>query len=231
MGAGMQTAWPTATTIPSTPTPTFTPTAIPTIAPTIDLIGRPKELREWTDELGFSTTQFCGAVLQRETHGAWQDDSWFDGRDNDPGRIFTEAATRWYWSWIQDASVKAWLKHDPNNSADQELMIYNWTVYNMQSEDNITKPLLEQYLNDLKPEFTQVCEEILAPKIPEWKEGTSMWGWANANLYNAKGRLYIEQNHKYKYGSGCTAWYIVDGATSKTLYELKAPEWPASDCK
>jgi hypothetical protein len=198
------------------------------IAATINLRGRPLELQQWTHELGYTTAEFCGTILQREAHGAWQNDNWFDGRSNDPGKIFTEAAVRWYWSWIKSDIIQRDYPHNYNNPADREQMMYNWIVPAMQSEDSVTRPLLKQYFDELKPDFTTICKEILFPSNPEWASGKSMWSWANAYLYNEEGRKIAAGNHMYKYGSGCTAWYIFDGPAVAELHPYKIRE---PDCK
>ena len=238
MIAQTETARPT-----STPTSTMTPfptiTFTPTIAPTIALNGKPLNLKQWTDQAGRTTVEFCGAVLQREAHGAWQDDRWFDGRPDDPAKIFAEAAVRWYWSWIKDTQIRSsptlnqgGYGHNPDNPADRELMIYNWIVRGMQSEDNINQELLNQYFDELNPNFTQVCNQILYPSNPDWTNGGNMQSWANAYLFTGQGQQIAAQNHLYQYGSGNTAWYILDGPVVKQLESYKidnGPEYPTDD--
>ena len=215
------TATPTITIIPTfTSTPSLTPAPLPTIL----LQGRPKDLYEWTRDLGRTTSEFCGAVLQREAFPAWRDDRWFDGREDDPAKIFTEASVRWYWSWTKYLYGEDVVKNDAN----RELLIYEWLHKGVQSEDKITKPLLEQYFGELNPSFTVVCNEILRPTNLEWATGNSMWSWANAYMYNADGRRIAAQNHKYEFGSGCAAWYIFDGLT---VAQLEPQKIPVPDCK
>ena len=59
-----------------------------------------------------------------------------------------------------------------------------------------------------------------------------MQSWANAYLYTGQGQQIAAQDHLYQYGSGNSAWYILDGPIVKQLepYKIKdGPEYPTKD--
>ena len=217
--------------VPISPSPIpFTPIP-PTQAPTIKYSKRADEIHNWALTLGYSTEEVLSSILEREATDAYIQDSikWSIGDQNSVDKrpvftIFKEAATRWFWSYIKDPKIVS-INGPAINKEDREVMILNWMVPAMQSEDGLTKDLLVTYHNALIPQFMDTSKSLTDQSMDsDWKMGNGMWSWANAYLYIGEGPDILAKNHHYRYGEGSTTWYIFDAATVNKLEPFRKPD-------
>jgi hypothetical protein len=202
---------PTQTPTPPTGTPTPTPT------PSVKLTERAQIIRGWAAELGYSTTDVLAILLNREAlNPSLEDSRWFNGGVEDPAEIYKEAATRWYWSWIKDATIIS-IYGMASNDTDREAMAYQWIVNAMQSEDGWTKDILRSQHDTLRPEFVRIANSVIHPSDSEWAKGDGSWGWANQYLYANAAREILNEENLYHWGSGPTTWYIINDQTLRKV--------------
>lgn len=54
-----------------------------------------------------------------------------------------------------------------------------------------------------------------------WIIGDGMWSWGNAYMFEPNGIEILDKRHRYKYGNGLTAWYIIDAETVRAVGPYK----------